>query len=199
MAAISTRRRQRRPSGDPPPLPRESKARRWLWATVAVIIVGIGLGVTLSTTDALDDLGDEVLVWFADVRTAFLTGIAKGVALVTSFGAVQILRLGVAVTLVITKRFRALVVALVSFVLVDWLVRTVLSTQRPAPSVTALVESASYSFPSWPMTAFAITVFAIPFVLAPAGRMRTRAMALAWVVVSARLPRPGSTWAPTIP
>ena len=53
--------------------------------------------------------------------------------LISSFGAVQLLRLGIAGALVATKRFRHLVVALVSFVLVDWLVLTFLSEQRPLP------------------------------------------------------------------
>lgn len=184
MAVTSTPRRQRRPSGDPPPLPRESKARNWLWASGAVIIVGIVLGVLLASVDALHDAGAAVVEWFASIRTALLTDVAKAIALVTSFGAVQVLRLGIAVTLVVTKRFRALVVALVSFVVVDWLVRSLLTTQRPPPGVSALIESANYRFPSWYVTAFAITVFAIPFLLVPAGPGRKRAMGLAWIAVA---------------
>ena len=149
-----------------------------------MIVVGIALGLALADTETLHIAGRWVLEWFADVRTPFLTGVAKGINVVTSFGAVQILRLVVAaIVLIVTKRFRALVVALVSFVLVDWLVLTMLTEQRPAPGVTALVESANYTFPSWYVTAFAITAFAIPFVLVPAGPRRTQAMGLAWVAV----------------
>jgi membrane-associated phospholipid phosphatase/tRNA A-37 threonylcarbamoyl transferase component Bud32 len=183
MAVTSTRHRQRRPSGDPPPLPRESKALNWLWATAAVIAAGIALGVVVATTETLHEIGGEGLEWLARIRTPFLTGVAKAIALVTSFGAVQILRVLVAAALIVTKRFRALVVALVSFVLVDWLVLTFLNSQRPAPGVTALVENANYTFPSWYVTAFAITAFAIPFLLVPAGPRRKQAMAVAWVAV----------------
>ena len=183
MAVTTTARRQRRPSGDPPPLPRESKAVNWLWAAAAVIVVGIALGLALADTETLHALGDGILEWFADVRTPFLTGVAKGIDVVTSFGAVEILRLAIAIVLIVTKRFRALVVALVSFVLVDWLVLTLLTEQRPAPGVTALVQSANYTFPSWYVTAFAITVFAIPFVLVPAGPRRKQVMGLAWLAV----------------
>ena len=184
MVAISTRRRQRRPSGNPPPLPRESKAKNWLWAAVAVIVFGVALDVALESIEALHTAGPgSILEWFASIRTPFLTGLAKGIALVTSFGAVQVLRLAVAGDARVTKRFRALVVALVSFVLVDWLVLTLLDIQRPAPGVTSLLQNSNYTFPSWYVTAFAITAFAIPFLLVPAGRRRKRAMTIAWVAV----------------
>ena len=58
----------------------------------------------------------------------------------------------------------------------DWLVLTFLDVQRAPGDVTPLIDATDFRFPSWPMTAFAITVFAMPFVLAPAGRLRKRAM-----------------------
>ena len=183
MVATTTRRRQRRPSGDPPPLPRDSRALDWIWAVAAVVVTGIALSIILETTETLHIVGDGVLEAFADIRAPTLTGVAKAIALVTSFGAVQLLRLAVAVALIVTKRFRALVVALVSFVVVDWLVLTLLDRQRPAPGVTALIDSSNFTFPSWYVTAFAITAFAIPFLLVPAGRRRKHAMALAWIAV----------------
>jgi membrane-associated phospholipid phosphatase len=164
-------------------LPRESRAVDWLWASAAVLVGGFVLSVTLASTDAPHAIGADVLGWFADIRTPFLTGVAKAIALVTSFGAVQILRLVIAGVLIVTKRFRALLVALVSFVLVDWLVLTFLHQQRAAPGVTALVQNGNYTFPSWYVTAFAITVFAIPFVLVPAGPRRKQVMGIAWAAV----------------
>ena len=85
-----------------------------------------------------------------------------------------------AIVLIVTKRFRHLVVALATFVVSDWLVLTFLDVQRVPGDVTPLIDDTDFRFPSWPMTAFAITVFAMPFVLAPAGRARKRAMAAAW-------------------
>ena len=49
--------------------------------------------------------------------------------------------------------------------------------------MSVLADSGNYTFPSWYVTAFAITVFAMPFVLAPAGRTRKRAMTAAWIAV----------------
>ena len=179
----TTAHRTRRPSGDPPPLPRDSHATGWLWASLAVVLIGIGLAFILTNDPDLHDFGSNVVEWFADLRTPWLTQVAKGMVLISSFGAVQLLRLAIAGALIATKRFRHLVVALASFVLVDWLVLTFLSQQRPAPGVSVLADSGNYTFPSWYVTAFAITVFAMPFVLAPAGRTRKRAMTAAWIAV----------------
>ncbi len=147
------------------------------------MLFGAALQWLLATTDEIHEMGDAVLRWFADLRTPALTGVAKGFALLATFGAVQVLRLAVAIVLVITKRFRALVVAMVTFVLVDWLALVLLDAQRPAPGVTSLIDNANFTFPSWLVTALAITVFAMPFVLAPAGNPRKRAMTAAWIVI----------------
>ena len=112
-----------------------------------------------------------------------LTDVAEVVALLTTFGAVQVLRLVLALVLLVTKRFRHLAVALATFVVSDWLVLTFLDVQRPPGDVEPLIDATDFRFPSWPMTALAITLFAMPFVLAPAGRIRRRAMTAAWAVV----------------
>jgi membrane-associated phospholipid phosphatase len=176
--------RQRRPSGEPAPLPRESNATRWWWALAGVVVLGVGIELWVSGSDDLHEFGDSVLRAFEDIRTPLLTDIAKAIAALTTFGAVQILRVVLAGTLIVTKRFRHLVVALATFVVSDWLVLTFLDVQRPPGDVAPLIDATDFRFPSWPMTAFAITVFAMPFVLAPAGRARKRAMAAAWIVVT---------------
>jgi membrane-associated phospholipid phosphatase len=178
-----TAHRARRPSGAPAPLPREASSIRWWWALGALILAGVAIDLLLVDATSLDDVGGEILGWFADIRTPVLTDIAEAIAFVASYGAIQVLRLAIAGTLIATKRFRHLVVALAMFVVVDWLVLTVLTEQRPVPGVSSLIDAANFTFPSWYVTAFAITVFAIPFVLVPAGRWRKRAMAGAWIAV----------------
>lgn len=175
--------RQRRPSGEPSPLPRPSGSARWWWALVGVVLLGVAIELWVANSDQPHAFGDAVLRAFEDIRTPVLTDIAKVVAALTTFGAVQILRVALAGVLVVTKRFRHLVVALATFVVSDWLVLTFLDVQRPPGDVAPLIDATDFRFPSWPMTAFAITVFAMPFVLAPAGRARKRAMTAAWIVV----------------
>ena len=181
--AAARTRRQRRPSGEPPALPRASHTARWWWALGAVVLLGVATELIVRGNDDLRGTGDAVLHWFEDIRTPWLTDTAKAVAALTTFAAVQVMRVVLAGILVVTKRFRHLVVALGTFVVSDWLVQAFLDVQRPPGDVTPLIDATDFRFPSWPMTAFAITVFAMPFVLAPAGRARTRAMTAAWVVV----------------
>ncbi|HEY5860105.1 MAG TPA: phosphatase PAP2 family protein, partial [Actinomycetota bacterium] len=152
-------------------------------ALAAVLLLGVVTEVVVRGNDDLHEFGDAVLRWFEDVRTPWLTSVAKVIAALTTLGAVQLIRVALAGSLVVTKRFRHLVVALATFVVSDWLVQTFLDVQRPPGDVTPLIDATDFRFPSWPMTAFAITVFAMPFVLAPAGRARSRAMTAAWVVV----------------
>src|SRR6185295_19099359 len=57
---------RRRPSGEPPPLPREPGWRTWGWAGVA-----IGLAIVPSDAQA------PLLRWFQDLRTPTLVDVAK--------------------------------------------------------------------------------------------------------------------------
>ncbi len=175
--------RQRRPSGEPPPLPRPSGSTRWWWALVGVVLLGVAIEVWVANSDQPHAFGDAVLRAFEGIRTPALTDIATSIAMLTAFGAVQFIRVVLAGVLIVTKRFRHLVVALATFVVSDWLVLTFLDVQRPPGDVVPMIDATDFRFPSWPMTAFAITVFVMPFVLAPAGRARKRAMAAAWIVV----------------
>jgi membrane-associated phospholipid phosphatase len=175
--------RQRRPSGQPPPLPRSERTGRWWWALAGVVVLGVAIELWVRGADDLHDVGDDVLAWFEELRTPVLTDVMEVIALLTTFGAVQLLRVALAAALVVTKRLRHLVVALATFVVSDWLVLTFLDVQRIPADVTPLIDATDFRFPSWPMTAFAITVFTMPLVLAPAGRPRRRAMTAAWIVV----------------
>jgi membrane-associated phospholipid phosphatase len=149
-----------------------------------VVLLGVGTELLIRGYDELHELGDAVLRALESVRTPVVTDLAKALAALATFGAIQALRIVLAIVLIATKRFRHLVVALATFVVSDWLVLTFLDVQRVPADVTPLIDNTDFRFPSWPMTAFAITVFAMPFVLAPAGRARKRAMAGAWAVVA---------------
>lgn len=177
-------RRRRRPSAEPAPLPRAASSARWWVALAGVIALGVATELFVRGNDDLHTLGDAVLDAFESIRTPVLTDLAKVVAALTAFGAVQVLRIALAIVLVVTKRFRHLVVALATFVISDWLVLSFLDVQLTPADITPLIDATDFRFPSWPMTAFAVTVFAMPFVLAPAGPARKRAMAGAWAVVT---------------
>lgn len=147
------------------------------------MLAGVVLEVLLRNTDGIRRGGEEVLEWFSALRTPPLTGAAKVIAILASLGVVQALRLATVIVLVIYKRFRHLVVALATFAITDFVVLQLLITGRPAPGVASLIDDANYAFPSWRVTAFAVTVFVMEFALAPQGRLRRRARLAGWAGV----------------
>ena len=168
------RQGRRRPSGEPPPLPREDRWTRWIWVLAAVLLLGAALNALIQTTDVVQRMDQTVLDWFTRFRTSALTDAAKVVALLTTFTAVMVLRVATVVVLVVYGRFRHLVVFLVTLVVTDWVVVRLLFVELPAPSVPVLADSGAYAFPSKSISALAITLYAMPFVLAPRGRARNR-------------------------
>ena len=165
---------RRRPSGEPPPLPREDRWTRWIWVLAAVVLLGAGLNLLIRTTDVVQAADRAVLSWFAEARTPALTDAAKLVEQLTTFAAVMALRLGTVLVLVAYRRFRHLVVLLAVFVASDWAVVRLLFVELPQPEVPVLVEVDGYAFPSKAIAALAITLYAMVFVLLPRGRGRNR-------------------------
>jgi hypothetical protein len=165
---------RRRPSGEPPPLPREDRWTRWIWVLTAVVLLGAGLNLLIRTTDAVQAADQAVLSWFAEARTPPLTDAAKVIELLTTFAAVMTLRLATVLVLVVYRRFRHLVVVLAIFVASDWAVVRLLFVELPRPDVPVLVEVDGYAFPSKSIAALAITLYAMMFVLLPRGSVRNR-------------------------
>jgi hypothetical protein len=165
---------RRRPSGEPPPLPREDRWTRWIWVLAAVVLLGAGLNLLIRTTDVVQTADQAVLSWFAEARTPLLNDAAEVIAWLTTFAAVMAMRLGTVLVLVVYRRFRHLVVLLAVFVASDWAVVRLLFVELPRPEVPVPVEVDGYAFPSKSIAALAITLYAMVFVLLPRGRGRNR-------------------------
>jgi hypothetical protein len=165
---------RRRPSGEPPPLPREDRWTRWVWVLAGVLLLGAALNVLVRTTDVVQAADQAVLSFIAEARTSALTDAAKLVALLTTFTAVMTLRIATVVVLVVYRRFRHLAVFLATLVVTDWVVVRLLFVELPRPTVPVLVDADEYAFPSKSISALAITLYATNFVLAPRGRGRNR-------------------------
>ena len=112
-------RRRRRPTGEPPPLPRhlESTGVLWMVAAVALITLALllfaaaryGRGVTFTVVD------DWVVERLAGLRSPGLTGLMRGVAgLLGSIWTIKLLAWATVIVLVVYKRYRHLAVGLVS-------------------------------------------------------------------------------------
>jgi hypothetical protein len=164
---------RRRPSGEPPPLPREPGWRAWGWATVAVLVAGVAIGLAIVASDSQSPL----LRWFQDLRTPALVDVAKVFDGLTDPLIVWILRVVILVVAAFFARWRHLITLLTLYVVVDFL-NTILAVQRTAPEgVTVLSSNAPTNFPSLPVAALAVTLFGAAMVLAPAGRPRRLARA----------------------
>src|SRR5205823_2529320 len=106
--------KRRRPSGEPPPLPRELRrsGRFWLWVLIAVVVLfAVGLAVT-TTAVAVERWDDATLRGIARVRTPWLTRLARAAAVMGSVNVNLVLRWGTILALAWFRRWRHLIVFL---------------------------------------------------------------------------------------
>ena len=162
----------RRPSGAPPPLPKEAGWLRWGVVFAVVFVIGITLDIALRTTDGIQSFDQGVLRWFADHRTDGFTSLAKALYLPTGLAVILTVRWVVVIALAVVGRFRHLVVFLGTFVISDWLVARALFAPLPQPSVPRLAGPEHYGFPSQPIASVVVTLIAMVFVLVPRGPTR---------------------------
>jgi hypothetical protein len=159
---------RRRPSGEPPPLPREPGWRSWAWATLALLVAGVAIHLAIVESDAQS----PVLRWFQDQRTPALVDLAEALDALSDPLVIWIIRVVVLVIAALFKRWRHLVTILALYVVVDFL-DTILAAQRTAPEgVSVLSSNATTVFPSFPVAALSVTLFGAVMVLAPSGRPR---------------------------
>ena len=167
-------RRHRRPTGEAPPLPRHLAATGvgWLVAAIGLIAVSLlvftagryGQGVSLTVVD------DWLLERLAVLRTPGLERLMLAVsALLGTIWTIKVLAWSSLVVLVISKRFRHLVVGLVSVQVVA-LVTIGLSAaiRRPRPFGVVIEGSwAGWSMPSRPVAYLAGIWVAMLYSLVP--------------------------------
>jgi tRNA A-37 threonylcarbamoyl transferase component Bud32 len=173
---------QRRPSGEPPPLPRGPGWGRLVLLLGGVVALGVVASVLLRLGVA-DTAGGSTLRSVQDAAPSWLVDLCKRLDAVGDVAFVGALRLASVVVVVAFKRWRHLLVFLASFVLVDWVALRVLGVHRPTPpGIVPLTDRVSYWFPSRPVAALAVTLAGMAFVLVPAGRHRRWALGSAAVL-----------------
>ena len=172
-------RRRRRPTGEPPPLPRhlESTGFGWMVAAVGLITLTLlvftagryGRGMTFTVVD------NWVMQRLAALRTPGLTTFVRGLSgLIGSLWTVKVLAWTTLAILVVYKRYRHLIVGLVSFQVVTLLVLGLsAAVRRPRPFGVALEGSwAGWSMPSRPVAYFSAILVTMLYSLVPKGRWR---------------------------
>jgi tRNA A-37 threonylcarbamoyl transferase component Bud32 len=182
--------RHRRPSGEPPPLPRQlQRSGRW-WGLAGVLLVVFWIAAAYApgpVPDLVQRLDDRVAEAAVDLRTGWLTSLAR---VVNSTGVVWALRLlgwaAVIVPLVARRSRHTLVFigALLLVTLTATLVATVLARPRPLPG-PALADWEGFAHPSVPVAALTATLVGAGYALVPQGRWRQRAKVVTALVVTA--------------
>jgi membrane-associated phospholipid phosphatase/tRNA A-37 threonylcarbamoyl transferase component Bud32 len=182
--------KRRRPSGEPAPLVRGPGWTRAVLAAVIVLAIGIVWSILLRT-GAWDELGSSAVGTLRAEPSSGATSVAKWLDALAGAATVMALRVSALAVAAWFRRWRQAIVFLATFVLADWIVVRVLGVARPAPETTPLSDRATFWFPSRPVTALAVTLVGMAFVLIPAGRARRRAVwaagALAALVAIARI------------
>jgi tRNA A-37 threonylcarbamoyl transferase component Bud32 len=176
---------RRRPSGEPPPLPRpvSRSTRAFLVAGSAVVV----LWATLATTPGarvVTRVDDATLRAIARLRSGPLVDAASAL---TALGSPVTFRVAAWATLVVlvgVRRFQHLFAVLAAFLVVPAVGNAVavgLGRMRPA-GVEILGDWDGYSHPSLPVASLGLGLTAAVFTLVPAGAWRTRA---AWALAIA--------------
>jgi tRNA A-37 threonylcarbamoyl transferase component Bud32/membrane-associated phospholipid phosphatase len=169
--------RRRRPTGQPPPLPRSIHRTGVWWAAAGVGLVAFakiafgpakrGLGMAITVRD------DAVVRWLAGLHLPGLTGLMEAIVASTgSAGMIGALRWGTLVALLVLRRIRHLVVFMASFLVVLLVVQWA-AVDRPRPFGVEFRGSwAGWAMPSRPVAIFAATLVGVLYTLVPVGRWR---------------------------
>jgi membrane-associated phospholipid phosphatase/tRNA A-37 threonylcarbamoyl transferase component Bud32 len=174
--ALRRVRRRRRPSGEPPPLPRHLNAsgKWWLAALGAVVLAWIAVAVTGSVS-LFDTADTRVLQAFAQVRSPALTRVALIAGGLATPVPVYVLWVSNFAVLIVLRRWRHLFVWIGVGLLIVSLGSSMLTVlQRPRPyEVELLGRWAGYSMPSLPMMVLSAFLVSTLYSQVPAGRHRT--------------------------
>jgi membrane-associated phospholipid phosphatase len=180
--AIQRVRRRRRPSGEPPPLPKHLNASGKWWLALSATVVALWIVVVATGNVAHFDVADtRVLQAFADVRSPWLTRVADVAGVLGTRTGIYVLWLVPLLLLAAFRRWRHLCVWVGVAIIVVNIGATMASTlQRPRPYEVEILGSwAGFSMPSLPMTVLSAFLVSIAYSLIPAGQFRTIAK---WVI-----------------
>jgi hypothetical protein len=187
------KRRLRRPSGQPPPLPRPSNWYRLIALAVVVVVVGLILAAMMPGEPGTPlGLDVSILRWAEGQRTTTLVNAAKVFNVLATTGALLLIRWIAIIVLALYKRFRHVAVALLTWAAAD-LVFLNLKVQLLAPNQLtppiSVIQGPTvngkleYFFPGAAIVGLSVTVFTILYAMVPA-RHRVRASAAVIVLLA---------------
>jgi membrane-associated phospholipid phosphatase len=186
LTGVSTSRRRRRPSGEPPPLPRQLQSTGKYWLAAAGLVFLILLLVAFTDTGAWIDRSDAFLLrGLASLRVSFLTPVMRTLHALSSVWTIGALRWGTLLILLVFKRFRHFFVFLGSILLVGWITTelSLIFTRARPVGVTILGHWQGSSMPSRPIATLAATLVGICYSVVVPGRPRTLAKWISGIVI----------------
>ena len=177
VVAGGPRGRRRRPSGEPPPLPRhlDSAVRGYLAALAVAALLEFGVA-TRSVLARLTDVDDAVTRALVGLRTGWLTRAAVDVDAALSGPTLIAVAWATIAALLVIRRFRHLVTYLAVWLGVSLLgaeLASVLGRPRPT-GVAILADWEGYAHPSRTVSGLALVLAGALYTLVPAGRWRRR-------------------------
>src|SRR3954451_9335159 len=181
---------RRRPSGEPPPLPRSLRRSGigWLAGTVVLVAWAVavfsgglrGIAVTVTVAD------DAVVRWFADRHVPGLVGAFQALAALSSWAVLSTVPPVLLVVLIVLRRFRHLVVWLLVITVLQIVAGNLLArwVQRPRPfGVEFRAPWRAWAMPSLELTLFTAGLVSLLYCLVPEGRWRNLGKGVAAAVV----------------
>jgi DNA-binding NarL/FixJ family response regulator/tRNA A-37 threonylcarbamoyl transferase component Bud32 len=176
-------KKRRRPSGEPPPLPRSlgTIGKWWLVLGVALIATWILVATKHQGVAVLRE--DRAIIGWFSTLPGGLKSVMRGLNWISSIWTIRVLGWGCIVALVANRRWRHVVAFLGSILAAELLASAVTLTPR-GPVV--FVASAAKSLPPANRVAgVAVTLIGMAYGLAPAGRWRRRSLIGATLIVAA--------------
>ena len=187
-AAVHKGRRQRRPTGAPPPLPHPVTITTTAWLVLAA--VGLAGAFVASQHTPWLRVEDQASTWMlrqlAAIRTPWLTDIANGIKVAGTSWGVTVLGLSVVALTMAFRRWRHLLVFMGSVLflaIAGTVIYHALSSPRPY-GVPIITSWAGYAAGSPPVAVLTIILMGIVYCLAVPGRARSWTKAAVAVVVT---------------
>ena len=173
----------RRPSGEPPPLPRElGRSGKFFLALVAYFTLAlVGFLLFPSFEEFFERWDHTRQRWITELRTPGLTRVMLVVNGLGSSWTIRLIRWGVILGLVVVRRWRHLLVFLGAIIATEFVAyNSSVIIARPRPlGVPILAGWQGYSMPSRPLAGLAVSVVGATYALIVAGRPRSIAK---WVI-----------------
>ncbi|MET0727781.1 MAG: hypothetical protein ABWZ76_05735 [Acidimicrobiales bacterium] len=186
--AIKRTHRRRRPTGAPPPLPRDLGFTGKSWLVAAGLLLAWLVVVQSSDwASRLSDRGDSmVLRQIARLRTEWLTDVMRAIDRVSAGWILSSVGLGLLVALIVLRRWRHLFTFFVGLMVVELIggiIYEVFTRHRPY-DVTIIGRWAGFSMPAAPVAVVALFSIGITYSMVPSGRPRQIAKVLTGVTVA---------------